>query len=72
MAYLRDKQNRYSDTVQDFCWACGHRISYPAIHRLGNSGSVMTCHTNCATELAIKILADVNHCLADTNRRISV
>ena len=71
MAYLRDKQNRYSDTVQDFCWSCGHRISYPAIHRISGTGAV-TLHTNCATELAIKILADVNHVLADTNRRISV
>ncbi|GHO69296.1 hypothetical protein KSC_081880 [Ktedonobacter sp. SOSP1-52] len=69
MAYLRSIDHPYHSTLQEYCFYCGSPISYPAIHRVGNTGSI-TLHTNCAVDLSIKIMADVNHMQNDMQRRI--
>ncbi len=71
MAYLRSIDHPYHNSVQEFCFYCGHVISYPAIHRVGSTGSI-TLHCNCAVDLSIKIMADINHMQNDTNRRIHI
>ncbi|GCE26340.1 hypothetical protein KDA_18240 [Dictyobacter alpinus] len=69
MAYLRSIDHPYQGTAQPYCFYCGATINYPAIHRVGSTGAI-TLHSNCAVDLSIKIMADVNHMQNDTNRRI--
>lgn len=69
MAYLPNVNHRHHTTLQKHCFFCGHSISYPAVHRVGCTGA-MTLHSNCAVELSIKLLSDVNHMQRDTSRHI--
>jgi hypothetical protein len=69
MAYLASIKHNHHATLQDYCFHCGHSIAYPAVHRVGVAGAI-TLHSNCAVELSIKLLSDVNHMQHDTSRRI--